>query len=105
MRWKFLPPANIIIIARESIKTKQHTSLSNNTRVTLVYVQVGGNVFPELLKDESTSGEVKGRELRVSDHLADNLSGRTGDELDDTGRQTSLFEDFVDKVVRVGSSG
>jgi hypothetical protein len=43
--------------------------------------------------------------LLVVDALLDNVGGRAGDKLDDTGGHTSLLEDLVDKVRRVGGSG
>lgn len=48
---------------------------------------------------------MKGGEVRVGDHLADNLSRRTRNELEDTSGQTSLFEDLVDEVVGVCGGG
>ena len=79
------------------------TSLANNTRVALVVIQVRSDILPKLLEDESASGEVKGSEFGVSDHLGNNFSGRTRDELKDTSRETSFLEDLVDEVVGVGS--
>lgn len=88
------------------IETRErHTGLANDTGIALVIVQISSNVLPELLEDEGASSEVKGGEVRVGDHLADNLSRRTRNELEDTSGQTSLFEDLVDEVVGVCGGG
>ena len=81
------------------------TGLAHNTRIALVYVDIGGNLLPQLLEYEGAAGEVKGREVGACDRLTNDLLGGARDELDDTWRHTGLLEDLVDDVVGVGRGG
>lgn len=81
------------------------TSLTDNSGVTSVLVEVGSNLAPKTLEDLGTSGEVKTSELSVVDTLLDNLWWVSGNELDDRRGKTGLEEDLVDEVVGVGGHG
>lgn len=60
------------------------TGLTNETRVTLVVVDVRGDILPELLEDEGATGEVECCEAWVRDDLRDNFGGWSRDELENT---------------------
>ena len=81
------------------------TGLAHNTRIALVYVDIGGNLLPQLLEYEGAAGEVKGREVGACDRLTNDLFGGAGDELDDSRRYPSLGENLVDDVIRVDGHG
>ena len=42
-----------------------HTGLAHNSRVALVYVDVGRDVLPQLLEHKGAASEVQGGEARV----------------------------------------
>lgn len=60
------------------------TGLTNETRVTLVVVDVRGDILPELLEDKGAASEVECGEAWVRDDLRDDLGGWSGDELENT---------------------
>ena len=68
------------------------TSLSDDPGITLVDVEVLGDVLPQLFEDSSTSSEVKPSEERVGNGLSDDVCGRTRDKLDHTRRDTGLLQ-------------
>ena len=78
-----------------------HTSLSDNPRVTFVYVKVLGNVFPQLFEDGSTSGEVKPSKEWVGNGLGNDICRRARDKLDHARWDARLLQQLVYDVVRV----
>jgi hypothetical protein len=94
----------MINIAQERIYPTP-TSLSNNPRITLIRVQVGRNVLPQLLKNEGASREMQRGKARMGNSLCDDLRGGSGHELDDARGQTGFLENFIHNVVRVRRHG
>lgn len=60
-----------------------HTSLSDDSGVSSVFVQVGSNLSPKTLEDLGTSSEVQSAKLSVVDTLLNDLGRVSRDELDD----------------------
>ena len=81
------------------------TGLAHNTRIALVYVDIGGNLFPQLLEYEGAAGEVERGEAGVRDRLTDDGFGGSGDELDHAWWYACFGEDAEDEVVRVDGHG
>lgn len=79
-------------------------SLANDPRVSLVLIQIRGNVLPKLLEYMGRSSEVKACERRMRDSLGNNFWWGSWDELNNARGDTSFCEYFVDDVVRVSSS-
>ena len=79
------------------------TGLAHNTRIALVYVDIGGNLLPQLLEYEGAAGEVESRKVRVGNGLADDFLCDTRNELNDTWWNTGLGEDLIHEVVGVDS--
>lgn len=81
------------------------TSLTDDSGVAGVVVNVVDDLLPQGSEDEGATSEVESSELSVLNAGLDNLDGRSRDELDDTGRDTGLGQDLVNDVVGVGSHG
>jgi len=81
------------------------TGLSDDSGVSLVVVQVHGNVLPQLFEDVGGSGKVETGKVPVVDTLLDDLGGVTRGELDDAGRETSLEHDLVGQKVGIDGGG
>ena len=82
-----------------------HTSLSNDSGITSVNVEVLGNILPQFFEDGSTSGEMKPSKEWVRNGLGDNLCRRARNKLNHTRRDTGLLQQLVHDVVRVGRGG
>jgi hypothetical protein len=80
-------------------------SLSYNSRIALVCVQISSNILPQLLEYKCAASKVQSREVVIGYSLSHDVSGRSGDKLNDPGGYARFFEYFVDKVVRVCGSG
>lgn len=81
------------------------TSLTNNTGVADVVVDVVTNLLPQVAEDVGGTSEVERREVGAGERDARDLLGITGDELDDTSGETGLLEELVDEVVGEHSRG
>jgi len=81
------------------------TSLSDDSRITLVDIEVLGDILPQLFEDSGTPGEVKSSEERVGDGLSNDVRGGAGDELNHTRRDTGLLQQLVHDIVRVRRGG
>lgn len=75
--------------------------LANNTGVAAVDIDVCGDVLPELAEDVGAASEVESGEQLVVNALRNDFRRRTGGELDDARRYTSLGEDLMANVVGV----
>lgn len=78
-----------------------HTCFSNNSRISLVILQIQGNVLPKLFEDVRASSKVQSSKIRAGNRLSDHLSWRAWYELDDARRDASFCEDLVHDVVGV----
>lgn len=77
------------------------TGLTHDSWVVSVDIlgQVGGNGAVHALEDLGGTSEVQGSKVAVIHNQVGNLDGVTGDEVDHTGRQTSLLQDGQKEVV------
>jgi hypothetical protein len=78
------------------------SSLSHNSRVPFVLIQISRDVFPQFPEHMGGAGEVKRRKGRMGDGLCDNFWWRTRNKLDYTWRNAGFREDLMDDVVGVG---
>jgi hypothetical protein len=85
------------------------TSLTDDTGVGEVLVDVVADLLPEVLEDVGRTGEVETSEHAVGEDLVDEGDGGVavgaGEELDDVLGETSLVEDLENEPRGVGSSG
>lgn len=81
------------------------SSLPYNPRITLVQIQVGRDVFPELTEHRRASGKVQSGETLVIDNLTNNLRSGSWNKLNDTRRNTSLSKNLVNNVIRIDGHG
>ena len=79
-------------------------SLTHDSRVSLVLIQICSNVLPKLLEYMGRSSKVKTCERRVRDSLSDNFRWGSWDKLDDSRGDAGLCEYLVNDVVRVSGS-
>ena len=79
--------------------------LTHDPRVPLVYIQIGGDVFPELLEYECASCEMQCCETRMSDGLRYNLRRWPRDKLDDARGNSGFCKDLVNEVIGIRSRG
>lgn len=78
--------------------------LAHKSWVTLVDIDIGGDILPQFLEHECAAGEVESCEAWVRDDLGNNFGGRSGDELNDARRHACFFENLVDQIIGVGGS-
>lgn len=81
------------------------TSLTDDSGVAPVLVEVGSDLAPETLENLGGSGKVKTAEFSVVDTLLDDLGWVSGNKLDDGRGETGFEQDLVDEEVRVGGHG
>ena len=79
-------------------------SLTNDSRVPFVIIQICSDVLPKLLEYMRRPSKVKTCERRVRDSLGNNFWWRSRDKLNDSRGNASLCEYLVDDVVRVSGS-
>ena len=79
-------------------------SLTNDSRVPFVIIQICSDVLPKLLEYMGRPSKVKTCERRVRDSLGNNFWWRSWDKLNDSRGNASLCEYLVDDIVRVSGS-
>lgn len=77
------------------------SSFADDPGVTLVHIQIIGDVLPQLPKYMCRAGEVQRCERAVRDGLSDHFRWGAGNELDDAWGNTGFGEYLMDDVVRV----
>ena len=80
------------------------SSLTNDSRVSLVLVNVVPDSFPQVSENVGRSGKVKTGKVLVVDTLTDNLWWVSRNELNDGWWNTSFKEDLVGNVGSQGGS-
>ena len=72
-----------VSLSSKGKKLEELTSLSDDSGVSSVLVEVGSNLSPKTLEDLCTSSKVQTSKLSVVDTLLDDLGWISRDELDD----------------------
>jgi hypothetical protein len=73
--------------------------LSHDSWVPSIGIQICGNIFPQFLKHEGTTGKVESRELAMADRLCNDFGWRTRYELDHPWRNACFLEYLMDEVI------